>query len=118
MKFGTARDDQGGVRRYRAWHLRDGCESVAPHHAQGTISRHVIMSDIKEFCARYELRRTCNVGPTIDRENHARSARLGPSSRFDAFRVIHSPRLQHFEQKAELIGSQMDAKAAGFVIKL
>ena len=76
------------------------------------------MSDIKEFCARYERRRTCNVGPTIDRENHARSARLDLSSRCDAFRVIHSPRLQHFEQKAELIGSQMDAKAAGFVIKL
>jgi hypothetical protein len=34
------------------------------------------------------------------------------------FRVIHSPRFQHFEQKAELIGSQMDANAAGFVIKL
>jgi hypothetical protein len=76
------------------------------------------MSDIKEFCARYERRRTCNVGPTIDRENHARSARLDPSARRDAFRVIHSPRLQHFEQKAELIGSQMDAKAPGFVIKL
>jgi hypothetical protein len=76
------------------------------------------MSDIKEFCAGYERHRPCNAGPTIDRENHARSAQLDPSSRRDAFRVIHSPRLQHFEQKAELIGSQMDAKAAGFVIKL
>jgi hypothetical protein len=46
------------------------------------------------------------------------NGRLDPSARRDAFRVIHSPRFQHFEQKAELIGSQMDAKAAGFVIKL
>jgi hypothetical protein len=36
----------------------------------------------------------------------------------DPFRVIHSPRSQHFEQKAELIGSQTDANAADFVINL
>jgi hypothetical protein len=39
-----------------------------------------------------------------------------PIASLRRLRVIHSDRLQHFEQKAEFGGSQMDANAVRFVI--